>query len=91
MIKTIYKNKKIMIKYETGCMHNYLYYHGYKLPLATVTELTYKQARQLVKIIEPALERLFLVAGADSLIKGEEQGRKKIQNDIKKLLGIDEV
>ena len=94
MRKTIYQNEKIKVKYETyphALFGNYcLYYDKYKLPLALegAVEMTAEQAEHLVKIIEPALDRLYLVAGADGLTAGREQGKKQLQNDLKKLLGI---
>ena len=95
MGKIIYQNEKIKVKYDThariGYGNCYLYYGKYRLPLAIENELTREQAEQLAKTIEPALNRLYFVASADGIHKGEEQGKKNLQNDLKKLLGIEEV
>lgn len=95
MGKIIYQNEKIKIKYDTfpqmGFGNYYLHYDKYRLPLAIENELTHEQAEQLVKIIKPALDRLHYVTRADGLHDGRTEGAQNLQNDLKKLLGIEEV
>lgn len=94
MGEIIYQNDKIKIKYDVfpqmGFGNYYLHYKKYRLPLTIENELTYEQAEQLVKVIEPALDRLHYVARADGLHDGRTEGEQKLQNDLKKLLGIEE-
>ena len=93
MKKILFQNENIkIIRCEQEFARDdgyYLRYDKYLLPLKIESKLTTKQAQRLAQVIEPTLERLLCVVFTDALFVGKERGKKDLQDDIKKLLGIE--